>query len=227
MSAARSGRRHRWWQGAAAALAVGLTVTLSQSTTTAAFTAQTSDTGNSVGTAASFCASPGGTTLIASADTTGYQQNPTTIYGTSVDVGVGSSSNANGRVLVTFTLPALAANCDITAATLRLYAHTPVTARTIDAYRVDPAAPAWSEAGTNWNNLPATTGTAVGSASLASAGWQQWTVTAMVTSFYAGTNSGFLLRDRTESSAGSPWQLYAARENATVANRPQLVLTWG
>ena len=89
MSAARSGRRHRWWQGAAAALAVGLTVTLSQSTTTAAFTAQTSDTGNSVGTAASFCASPGGTTLIASADTTGYQQNPTTIYGTSVDVGVG------------------------------------------------------------------------------------------------------------------------------------------
>jgi hypothetical protein len=222
-----SPRRHGWWQAAAAAVAVGLTVALTQNTTTAAFTGQTSDTANSVGTAASFCASPGGTTLTATADTTGYQTNPTTIYGASTDVGVGSSNNANGRVLVRFTLPVLAANCDITDATLRLYAHTPVAGRTIDVYRVDPASPAWSEAATNWNTLPATTGAAVGTASLAAAGWQQWTVTTMVTSFYAGTNSGFYVRDRTENSAGSTWQLYAARENATVANRPQLVLTWG
>jgi hypothetical protein len=200
---------------------------LSQSTTTAAFTAQTGDGGNQVTAATSFCASPGGTTLIASADTTTYQTNPTTTYGTSVDIGVGSASAANGRVLVKFTLPALGAHCDITAATLRLYGHTPVAGRTIDVYRVDPAAPAWSEAGTYWNNQPAATGTAVGSASLASAGWQQWTVTTMVTSFYAGTNSGFLVRDRTENNGASTWQLWAARENGTVANRPQLVLTWG
>jgi hypothetical protein len=218
----RSGRRL-----AVVGAAAAFTVLLAQHTTTAAFTAQTGDAGNSASTAASFCATPGGTTVAASADTTGYQQNPTTLYGTSVDIGAGSGSGANGRVLVKFALPGLGAHCVVTAATLRLYAHTPQAGRTIDVYRVDPAAPAWSEASTNWNNQPTTTGTAVGVASLASAGWQQWTVTSMVTSMYAGTNSGFLLRDRTEGSGTPYWQLYAARENATVANRPQLVLTWG
>jgi len=212
---------------AALVVAAGLTVGLGQHATTAAFTAQTGDSGNSVTAAASFCASPGGSTLGAAADTTGYQQNPTTIYGTGVDTGVGSGSGANGRVLVRFSLPALGAHCVVTAATLRLYAHTPQSGRTIDVYRVDPAAPAWSEATTNWNNQPATTGTGVGAASLASAGWQQWTVTSMVTSMYAGTDRGFLLRDRTEGSGTPYWQLYGARENATTANRPQLVVSWG
>lgn len=212
---------------AALVVAAGLTVGLGQHATTAAFTAQAGNSGNSVTAAASFCASPGGSTVGASADTTGYQQNPTTLYGTSVDTGVGSGSAANGRVLVRFSLPVLGAHCVITGATLRLYAHTPQSGRTIDVYRVDPAAPAWTEAATTWNNQPVTTGTAVGTASLASAGWQQWTVTSMVNSHYAGTNSGFLLRDRTEGSGTPFWQLYAARENGTVANRPQLVLTWG
>jgi hypothetical protein len=213
---------------AALGVAAGLTVGLAQQTTTAAFTATTGDTGNSVTAAASFCATPGGTTVIASADTTTYQQSPTSVYGSSGDVGVGSQSGQNGRVLVKFTLPPLGAHCVVTGATLRLYAHTPATGRTIDVYRVDPAAaPAWSEVSTHWNNQPATTGTAEGTTSLFSAGWQQWTVTPMVTSFYAGTNSGFLLRDRTEGSGTAQWQLYSARENATTAQRPQLVLTWG
>ena len=219
-------RRRALGQGAAVALAAALTVALTQHTTTAAFTAQTSDTSNQATAAASFCATPGGTTVGASADTTGYQTNPTTTYGTSVDIGVGSAVGANGRVLITFSLPALGAHCSITAATLRLYAHTPAAGRTIDVYRVDPLG-SWSEAATNWNTLPATTGTAVGVASLASAGWQQWTVTTMVDAFYTGTNSGFLIRDRTESNGSAVWQLWAAKENATVANRPQLVLTWG
>ena len=218
----RSGRRLAVL-GAAAAF----TVLLAQHTTTAAFTAQTGDTGNQESTAASFCASQGGNTYGASADTTTYQQNPTNIYGTSVETGVGSSSGANGRVLIRFPLPALGAHCVVTGATLRLHAHTPVAGRMIDVYRVDPASPAWSEAATHWNNQPATTEVAVGTASLGAAGWQQWTVTSMVSSFYAGTNSGFLLRDRTEGSGTSYWQLYRAREHGTSATRPQLVLTWG
>ena len=223
MTARRS--RGRLWQGAAVVLAAGLTVALTQATTSAAFTAQTGDTSNQVTASTNFCTSPGGTTLTASADTTGYQTNPTTIYGSSTDIGVGSGASANGRVLLRFTLPALASHCDITAATLRLYASGPTAGRTIDVYRVDPAG-TWSEAATNWNNFPATTGVAVGSASLGSVGWQQWTVTTMVTAFYAGTNSGFLVRDRVEGGGGI-WQLWSARENGTVANRPQLVLTWG
>ena len=208
------------------AAAAGLTVTLAQSTTTAAFTGQTGDLGNSATAATSFCASPV-TTVAASADTTVYQSNPTTTYGTNAEVGVGSESSANGRVLVRFALPAPAPHCVLTAATLRLYANSPQAGRTIDAYRVDPTAPSWSEGGTSWSNQPAPTGTAVGAASLSSAGWQQWTVTSMVSSFYAGTNSGFLLRDRTEGSGTSYWQLYRAREYGTSGDRPQLVLTWG
>jgi hypothetical protein len=218
-------RLRRFWQGAALALAAALTVTLTQHTTSAAFTTQTADGSNQATAAASFCASPGGTTLIAGADTTGYQTNPTTAYGANPDIGVGSAAGANGRVLLRFPLPPLGNHCDITGATLRLYAHGPVAGRTIDVYRVDPLG-SWSEATTNWNNLPATNGAAVGSASLGAAGWQQWSVTSMVTAHYAGTNSGFLLRDRTEGGGGI-WQLWAARENGTVANRPQLVLTWG
>jgi hypothetical protein len=225
MSRLRS--RRSLWQGAAVALVGALTVALTQNTTTAAFTAQTGDSSNQVTAAASFCATPGGTTVGASADTTGYQTNPTTVYGSSVDIGVGSAAGANGRVVIQFALPALGAHCSITAATLRLYAHTPVWGRTIDVYRVNPLA-TWSEASTNWNTLPGTTAdAAVGSASLASAGWQQWTVTSMVDAMAIGTNKGFLLRDRTEGNGSSVWQLWASRDNATVAIRPQLVLTWG
>jgi hypothetical protein len=207
--------------------AAGLTVVLAQSTTTAAFTAQTGGSANSATAAPSFCASPGGTTLNATADTTVYQTNPWTAYGTSAEVGVGSAATANGRVLVTFSLPALGAHCAVTAATLRLHANTAVAGRTIDVLRVDPSAPAWSEAGTYWNNQPATTGSAVASGSLASAGWQQWTVTSLVTSAPSGTYSGFLLRDHTEGSGTAYWQLYSARDHTTTTSRPQLVLTWG
>jgi hypothetical protein len=108
-----------------------------------------------------------------------------------------------------------------------MHAHTPAAGRTIDVYRVDPTAPSWSEASTYWNNQPTSTGTAATSASVVSAGWQEWTVTSIVTSFYAGTNTGFLLRDRTEGSGTAYWQLYGSRENGTAANRPQLVLSWG
>ena len=204
-----------------------LTVALAQSTTTAAFNGQTGDTGNQATTASTFCTTPGTDTVGPSADTTVYLTNPTTTYGTSSDTGVGSASGADGRVLVRFSLPPARTRCTVTAATLRFYSHDPDAGRTIDVYRVDPAAPAWSEAATNWNNQPAPTGTAVSSASLGLAGWQEWTVTSMVTSFYAGTNSGFLVRDRTEGSGTAYWQLYRAREHGTAANRPQLLVTWG
>ena len=210
------------------AAAGALTAALAQSTTTAAFTAGTANGSNQATTATTFCATTGSETVAASADTTVYQTNPTTTYGSSTETGVGSASGANGRVLLRFALPTPQPRCVVTAATLRLHAHSPAPGRTINALRVDPAAPAWSEAGTHWNNQPASLpATAVGSASRTTAGWQEWTVTSMVTSFYAGTNSGFLLRDSAESSGTAQWQLYGAREYGTTAQRPELVLTWG
>jgi hypothetical protein len=223
---ARSGRRLAVL-GAAAAF----TVLLAQHTTTAAFTAQTGDTGNTATTATSFCTAPGPQTVIATADTTVYQTNATTAYGTSAEIGVGSGSGANGRVLLRFpTPPPPGSHCALTAAKLRLHVHTPsATTRTIDVYRVDPLAPVWSEAATNWNNQPTatTTGAPVPSTSLGAAGWQEWPVLSMVTAHYAGPNSGFLLRDRSEGSASPQWQLYGAREYGTPGQLPELVLTWG
>ena len=205
-------------------VAAGLTVLLAQHATSAAFTASTSDGSNQATAAASFCAAPGSTTLTAAADSTGYEQSPTTTYGTSTSTGVGSQAGANGRVVVRFTLPALGAHCDITAATLKLYANSPTAGATIDAYRADPTAPLWTEAGLTWNTLPAAAGSAVGSASLGAIGWQQWTVTSQVQTLYTTANNGFLLRDRTEGAATGRWQIYDSDEGT---NKPQLLISWG
>jgi hypothetical protein len=222
----RSGRRLAVL-GAAAAF----TVLLAQHTTTAAFTAQTGDTGNTATTAASFCTVPGPQTVSATADTTVYQTNPTNEYGFSGEIGVGSGSGANGRVLLRFPTPSPpGSHCALTAAKLRLHVNTPsATSRTINVYRVDPLAPVWSEAATNWSNQPtaSTTGPPVPSTSLGAAGWQEWPVLSMVTAHYAGPNSGFLLCDNSEGSASPQWQLYGSRDYGATTLRPELVLTWG
>ena len=209
------------------AVAVGaaatLTLALAQDPARSAFTGATGSPGNSVTASADFCPA-GGTTVTASEDTTGYQKNPTTVYGGYADLGAASKSTENGRALLRFPLPSLPAHCVLATATLRLYANTVAGGRTIQVFRVDPAG-TWSEAATTWNTLPAVVASsAVETASLSSAGWQQWMVTGTVTSHYAGTNSGFLVRDKTEdlSSTGA-WQLYDSRDKP---NKPELVLTW-
>lgn len=225
MTPTRSRRGARIWQGAAVIVVAALTTALTHSTTSAAFTAQTADGGNQVTASTNFCASSG-TTLAATGDTTGSEQNPTTAYGSVTAVAVNSEMAANARVLIAFPLPTLPNHCTLSGATLRLYASGPEAGRTVEVYRVDPAA-SWTEASTTWNTLPATIGAGVGSASLSGAGWQEWTVTSLVTAMYGSTDNGFLLRDRTESSWTGVQQLWGSREDATVAQRPQLVLTWG
>jgi hypothetical protein len=226
VSASRSPSRGRWWRAGAVTLAAGLTVALSQSTTGAVFTGQTVDTGNSVAAAGNFCAGASGTTLTATADTTVYQGNPTTPYGSDVSIAVTSGAGGNARALVRFTLPGLGTGCTITAATLRLYVTSGQTGRTIDVYRIDPASPAWTEGGTTWNTAPGVTGTSVGAASLAGGNWQTWDVTAMLPALYT-SNSGFLVRDSVDSTSPTRTQYWDSRDSATAATRPQLVLTWG
>lgn len=207
------------------AVASVLTVLLAQQATSASFTATTADGGNQVTASSNFCASAGGTTLTVAEDATGYQTNPTTNYGSYASLGVVSQAGGNARAVVRFTLPALPSHCDITGATLRLYANDPDVGGTIDVYRADPTAPLWTEAGLIWNNLPAPAGSAVGTASLAAPGWQQWTVTSLVQTLYTTANNGFILKDRTEGAvAPGRWQYYDS-DDAT--NKPQLVLSWG
>ncbi len=176
--------------------------------------------GNTFTTAAAWC-TPGGSTLTATADTWNDQAAPTQQRGTDSSLFVMSrSAMSNRRSLVRFTLPTIPAGCTLTAGTLRLYNTSPSSGRIIDVYRANTA---WVETTVTWSTQPATTGTAVGSTTVASAGYQQWTVTAQVLAHYT-TNNGFLVRDRTESVAASPQQNYLSRESGS--NRPQLVLTW-
>ena len=222
----RPGRRRMVRSGRLAVLAgaSAFTVLLSQHTTTAAFTAQTGVIGNTATTASTFCTSPGVKTAIASADSTGYQGSPATTYGSDASIAVTTGAGGNARAVLRFPLPALS-GCTVTAATLRLYVNSGQTGRTLDVYRIDPAAAVWSEADLSWNTLPGTTGSAVSSGSVATGSWQQWIVTGMMPALYAGVNNGFLVRDQIDNNSPTRTQYWDSRDSATPANRPQLVIT--
>jgi large repetitive protein len=206
----------------AVAAAVTLTAPLAEHPSKSAFTAATGDSGNDVTASPSFCTTTG-TTLNPVGDTSGYQANPTTTYATYGDLGAISENGANARALLRFTLPSLPTGCTLTGATLRLYANRVAAGRTIQVHRVDPAT-SWTEAGTTWNTLPSVVaGTAVEIPSRSTVGWMQWMVTGIVTSHYAGTNSGFLVRDKVDGATPGQWQLFDSREKS---NKPELVLTW-
>ena len=213
-------RRNRWWQAAAVLVVGGLTVALTQSTTSASFTGQTSDTGNSVATANDFCAA-GGTTLGVTNDTALYEQDPATPHGSSTTLEVQSGAGTHIYVLLRFTLPTLANSCRITSAKLRLYATSSQGPGSIEASR---ASTTWASSTATWNmpGRPAPAGTPV-SLPVGTTGWHEWTVTTLVQELYAGPDYGFLLRDQ---PPGLRKTVYESRDAGT-ANGPQLVLTWG
>lgn len=225
MTAVRQRRRARLWQGGALTLTAALTTALTQSTTSAAFTAQTSAGSNQVTTATSFCAAPGGTTLGITNDTFVDEQNSASTYGGSATLKVSSGSGVHSHTYLRFTLPTLQPHCEITAATLQLYATSSQGPGTIDVHR---ASATWSSATATWDmaSRPAPAGTAVGT-SAGTTGWHQWTVTTLVRELYTGPDHGFLLKDRANNASPTRATAYESRDSATVANRPQLVLTWG
>jgi hypothetical protein len=222
-----SAARRRLGQGVAVAVAALLTVALAQSTTTAALTAQTGSGGNQATASANFCAAPGAQTVAVTEDSPAYQANASTTYGSYASVGAISQSAANARSVLRFALPAPPAHCALTSAVLRLYATRSDTGATLDVYRIDPADTGWTEAGISWNTFPDPTGTAATGGTPGTLGWHSWTVNTQTAALYTGPNSGFLLRERTEGAGVGRWQLYESKEAGTVANRPQLVLTWG
>jgi hypothetical protein len=127
----------------------------------------------------------------------------------------GPSSNL--RALVRFSLPTVPTGCALQSATLRLYAASSRSGRTLEALRVNAS---WTEAGVTWATQPAATGAAITTAS--GSGYRQWAVTPMVEAMYAGANHGFLVRDATENQDAE--QQFHAREKGE--NIPQLVVTF-
>lgn len=180
----------------------------------------TQNAGNTFTAAASFCSSPGNQNVGADADAALIQQAPGMNFGTFPIFHVQSHSGSrNRRGVLHFPLPAIPANCTLTAATLRLNATSAAVGRTLDVYRL---AAAWTETSITWTNQPTTTGAA--SSAPSASGWVQWDVLAQVQAMYSGANNGFLVRDRYENAGSARLQVFRTREDTT--NIPELVLTF-
>jgi large repetitive protein len=209
----------------AAVAAVGLTVTLSQQPVRGAFNGSTQTTASEASTAATFCTTPGSTTVNPSADSTVDQALPTSASGGDdyymIVVTQGPASNR--RAFLRFAMPVISSRCTITSATMQLYTDGADAGQTLGVYRADPAATLWTEIGLTWNNQPAMVGTPATTVTVATSGWVSWTVTTLVRDLYTGANNGFIVRDQAENGSG-PWQQYFARQTA---NPPKLTITWG
>jgi hypothetical protein len=165
------------------------------------------------------CSSPGTQTVTSTADSLVAEATPTTNYGTDpTNFGIRSLLGGNARSLIRFDLPSVPSNCSVTAATLRGYASSAATGRTLEAIRL---AAAWTELGVNWTNQPGTTGAAATKSSIV--GWVEWDVVSQVQAMYSGTNNGFLIRDAAENAVSAQDQSMHPRENT---NDPQLVVTF-
>jgi hypothetical protein len=190
-------------------------------------------------------ATPSTSAVVADAEV--RQASPGTGYGSQATVTVTSSGTANRRAHIRFDLascaPAIPATAVVRLATLRLYASAlPAACRTLDIFRVTAS---WTETGLTWTNQPL--GTALNSPPTASrtdsfdvgtpAGCLNRTagayvtgadVTSDVAAFVGGsaTNWGWMIRDDTEGSATVRTTTFSAKELGTLAQAPQLVITW-
>jgi large repetitive protein len=161
-------------------------------------------------------------TLTANADAWLDQNSTTNNFGSDSILKVQSkSSNSNNRALLRFPMPAnVPAGCVVQSAKLRVFSPSWTASRTLQAIRVTGN---WSENSVNWQNQPATTGTAATTTS--GSGYREWIVTSQVEAMYtAGANNGFLIRDAAEN-VGSHEQQFHSREKGETP--PQLVLTFG
>ena len=179
-------------------------------------------------------------------DATVRQGSATSNFGTATTSTVASGSGVNRRLYIKFDLtqcsPALPAPAIIRLATLRLYLTAlPAVCRTLDLF---PVTAAWTETAITWNNQPSGTainnpasgsrtasfdvGTPVGCQNLATGYVSGATVTSDVASFVSGgsTNLGWMIRDDAEGSATTYTATFSAKELGTVAQEPQLVVTY-
>ena len=158
-------------------------------------------------------------TVYADVDTWVNQAAATTTYGADGQVLVRARGGNAARTLVHFPLPANPGSCTLGSATLRLF-NAPTTGSTGRTIAVNPAATAWDN-NTNYNTMPAPAGTAVNATS--AAGWMTWSVKAHVDAFYAGSNTGFVVRDVNE---GGPTVYTQQFDSLNRPNRPELILLW-
>jgi hypothetical protein len=122
----------------------------------------------------------------------------------------------NLRAAVRFANPAAPSGCAVESATLRLYAGSARSGRTIEVRRLTAS---WTESGITWGSQRSTTGPAATASS--GTGYREWDVSAQVRAMHeSGANHGFLVRDATENADAE--QQFYSREKGE--NPPQLVI---
>jgi hypothetical protein len=190
-------------------------------------------------------ATPSSTTAVR--DATVLQGSPISNVGTATTTNIASATLANRRLYLFFDLaqcsPAIPSSAIVRLATLRLYVSgLPASCRTIDLFRVTAT---WSESTITWNNQPfgTTLNNPAGSSATDTfgagtpAGCQNPSTgvyvvganpTADVAAFVAGTatNFGWMLRDDVESSLSAFTQTFYAKNLGTLAQAPQLIVTY-
>jgi xanthosine utilization system XapX-like protein len=190
-------------------------------------------------------ATPATTTAVI--DATVRQGSSATNFGALTTLTVSSGSGINQRIYLkadlTVCSPTIPSSAIVRLATLRLYmTAVPAACRTLDLF---PVTVAWTETGITWNNQPfgttinnPATGSRTGSFSVGTpVGCQNQaagsyvvggTVTSDVAGFVAGgsTNLGWMIRDDAEGSATTRTASFSAKELATFAQEPQLVITY-
>ena len=129
-----------------------------------------------------------------------------------------TGSKAN-RALVRFNLPAVPSGCTVTGATMRLFAASASTGRTMQALQI---ATTWTEGGVKWTGQPTTTGAAATTSSVS--GWNQWTVTSQVQAMYSGSNHGFMVKFDVETNPVAEMQFHARNKGS---QHPELRITFG
>lgn len=157
------------------------------------------------------------------------QASASSNFGSATTLNVRSSTSANMRAFVQFSLTACAipANSLISAATLNLYMPSaPAVTRIYDVHRV---AASWTESAVTWANQPATAvaGTASVVTGTTSNVTLTWDVKTDVQAFVDGTtNNGWRVKDQTESSATARTGQFRSAEYGTVSQRPVLDVTY-
>jgi hypothetical protein len=159
-------------------------------------------------------------TVQANADAWINQGSPSENKGSDSILKVMSKSGDNNlRAFVLFSLPQAPDGCVVQSATLRLYAASSSSGRTLQAWQL---AGSWTENGVNWDTQPVTTGSAATTTS--GSGWREWSVAALVQNMYdLNANYGFMIRDAAEDQDAE--QQFHSREKGE--SIPELVITFG
>jgi hypothetical protein len=159
-------------------------------------------------------------TVLANADSWIDQNSSSNNFGSDAILKVRSQSSSNNfRALVRFALPDdVPEGCVVESVTLRLYAASSASERTIEALRL---ASDWSENDVTWSNQPQTIGEDATTSS--GSGYGEWDVAAQVQAMYdTGINHGFLIRDADEGEDAE--QQFHSREKGETP--PELVISF-